>query len=254
MEEIDDLFALPPDRFISARDELAHRLAKEDDEEGAAEVKKLRKPTLVAWALNQLQRRHGKDLSRLLDAGEALRTAQRRAASGAADSGFQDATEGRRRAVRDLAVKATRILEEAGKPGPAAEAEIGRTLEAASIDPEAGQQLVQGRLSRPISTVPGFDSVGGFEVISGSGGGTDMEGLDTGSSASRAALRNAQRQMEKAESEAHRARMRAETLKQEAEEMTRRADVALEEAHHLEGEVERAREKLERARADADRP
>lgn len=248
-DEIDQLYALSPDGFTSARDELVRRLAANGEKEGAAEIKRLRKPTLVAWALNQLTRRQAKELQALVEAGEALRTAQRRAASGVKDSGFQEATERRRTAVMKLTGKATALLTEAGKPSQTAESEIGRSLEAASVDPEAGAQLLKGRLSKPISTVPGFDSVGGFEVITGSEPDDDA-GAER--SAGRAAVRNAERQARKAESDAQRARMRADTLEEEAAELRRRADEASEEAGELEAAAAEARDKLDRARRSAE--
>lgn len=249
MSEIDELFALPPERFTSARDELARRLAKEGEKEAAAEIKRLRKPTLVAWALNQLPRRFAGDLNALVEAGEALRTAQRKAASGVKDSGFQEATERRRSAIRDLTAKGVRVLSEAGKPSQAAEAEISRTLEAASVDVEAGQQLQEGRLSRAIATVPGFDSVGGFEVIVGGQGPGLAERAER--TATQAGMRNAERRAGKAEADARRARMRADTLNEEAAELTRRAEVAAREAEELERAAVSAKEKLERTRREA---
>jgi hypothetical protein len=249
-QEIDDLFSVPPDRFTSARDELARRLSGADSKEEAAEIKKLRKPTLSAWALNQLPRRYGKELAQLVEAGEALRTAQRKAASGMKDSGFQDAANRRRKAVGDLTSKGIEVLSEQGKPSQSAEAEIGRALEAASVDTEAGEQLLRGRLSKPISTVPGFDSVGGFEVIAGAQ--QDGSGRGPGKTATQVALGNAERQASKAEADAHRARMRADTLREEAAELMRRAESAAREAEDLERASERAAEKLERARREAD--
>ena len=251
-QEIDELFALPPDRFTSSRDELFRRLTKEGDKEAAASVKALRKPTLVAWALNQLPRRLGKDLRALVEAGETLRTAQRRAASGAKDTGFQEASETRRRLVRNLTGKATGILSEAGKPSQAAEAEIARSLEAASVDVEAGDLLLAGRLSKAISTVPGFDSVGGFEAIAGTGGEQADLDLARDTTAARAALRNAERQASKAEADVRRARMRADTLAEEAVELRRRAEEAAGEADELERTAAQARRKLQRARREAD--
>lgn len=248
-KEIDELFALSPDRFTSARDELVRRLTENGEKEASTSVKRLRKPTLVAWALNQLPRRFGKDLKSLVEAGEALRTAQRKAASGVRDSGFQQATERRRSAVRNLTAKAVRVLSEAGKPSQSAEAEIGRTLEAASVDSEAGQLLLEGRLSKPIATVPGFDSVGGFEVITGGGPPEVADGAER--TAARAAVRNAERQARKADADAQRARMRADTLKEEAAELTRRAETADSEAQELEREAAKAAEKLERSKSEA---
>ena len=248
-EDIHDLYGLPPEAFTSARDELAKRLAADGDREASAGVKRLRKPSLVGWALNQLSRRHLTELQALMGAGEALRRAQRRAASGAKDSGFQEATERRRAAIMKLTARATALLAEVGKPTQSAEGDIGRTLEAASVDPEAGAQLLAGRLTKPISTVPGFDSVGAFEVIAGVGA-EEAEGAEH--SADRAALRNAERRARKAESDALRARMRAETLEEEAAQLRRRAEEALGEARRLEAEAAEARERLERSRREAE--
>ncbi|MGH2709839.1 MAG: hypothetical protein ACRDH9_01355 [Actinomycetota bacterium] len=240
MKEVDELFRLPPDRFTDARDELARRLTQAGDKSSAADVKKLRKPTLTAWTLNQLSRRSRKDLAALIQAGDELRAAQRKAASGLKESGFQAAVEQRRRAIQKLTAKATAILSEAGKAGQSAEAEIGRTLEAASVDREAGEQLLQGRLSKPIATVPGFDSVTGFEVIAG--GVQEAMAERAARKATETAARNAERHARKAETDAQRARLRADTLVAEARVLTERARSA-----------EREAEKLETAAAEAEK-
>ena len=54
--DIDRLYALPREEFTPQRDELAKRLREEGDRDGAAAVKALRKPTIAAWAVNQVQR------------------------------------------------------------------------------------------------------------------------------------------------------------------------------------------------------
>src|SRR4051812_44776528 len=55
---VDDLFALDPSEFTAARDRLVAELREAGDKGAAAEVKALRRPTVTAWALNQLARRH----------------------------------------------------------------------------------------------------------------------------------------------------------------------------------------------------
>ena len=57
MDEIDQLFALPLDEFTAARNELARRLKQDGDAEAAEGVRGLAKPTVAAWAVNQLARR-----------------------------------------------------------------------------------------------------------------------------------------------------------------------------------------------------
>ena len=54
IDRIDELFKLPLDEFTSARDAIAAELRKAGDGEGAARVKKLKKPSLSAWAVNQV--------------------------------------------------------------------------------------------------------------------------------------------------------------------------------------------------------
>ena len=72
----DGLYALPLDEFVAARNDLAKALKKEGDREGAAEVAALRKPTLVAWAVNQLAHTRRREVDLLLDAGKRLIDAQ----------------------------------------------------------------------------------------------------------------------------------------------------------------------------------
>ncbi len=74
--EENDLYGLPLADFTKARDELARRLRREGRRDDAEAVKALRKPTVAAWALNQLARRRPGDVERLLATGERLREAQ----------------------------------------------------------------------------------------------------------------------------------------------------------------------------------
>jgi len=55
--EVEGLYGLPLEEFIKARDALARRRAREAGKEAGAAVKALRKPSVAAWALNQLARR-----------------------------------------------------------------------------------------------------------------------------------------------------------------------------------------------------
>src|SRR3954451_1812554 len=72
----EDLYGVPPGEFTHARDERAKELRREGERDAANAVKALRRPTVAAWALNQLTRRRRKDLDALLSAGEDLRAAQ----------------------------------------------------------------------------------------------------------------------------------------------------------------------------------
>src|ERR671929_31286 len=52
----DDLYGLPLDAFVPERDALAKRLRADNRREDAAAVRALRKPSVAAWAANQVLR------------------------------------------------------------------------------------------------------------------------------------------------------------------------------------------------------
>src|SRR5215208_532649 len=84
-----ELYALPPGDFTSARDARVKELRADGDRDAAAAVKALRRPTVAAWALNQLARSRAKDVERLLEAGERLRSAQEELLGGGDRAAFQ---------------------------------------------------------------------------------------------------------------------------------------------------------------------
>src|SRR4051812_17139068 len=56
--DIDELYTVDPSEFVARRNALAKELRAAGDRDAAAEVSKLRRPTVVAAALNQLARRN----------------------------------------------------------------------------------------------------------------------------------------------------------------------------------------------------
>jgi hypothetical protein len=68
-DQVDALFALPPEEFTAARDRLARELSDGGNKEAAKEVKGLKRPTVAAWAVNQTVRGHPDALERLTKAG-----------------------------------------------------------------------------------------------------------------------------------------------------------------------------------------
>lgn len=155
----DELYGLAPGEFTSARDARAKELRSAGDREVANAVKALRKPTVAAWALNQLSRRKGKDLDRLLAAGEKLRGAQEELLAGGDRSAFQDAAARERELVADLTATTVELAGEAGERGPGLEEKVAATLHAAALDNETAAELRAGRLLREREAIGGF---GGF--------------------------------------------------------------------------------------------
>ena len=80
--ELEQLFGLPLDQFTAARNELASRLKSAGQTDAAERVRELRKPSVPAWAVNQLARREPEAVGRLVESGERLRKAQAAALAG----------------------------------------------------------------------------------------------------------------------------------------------------------------------------
>ena len=116
----------------------------------AARVKKLEKPTVVPWAVNQVYWHDRAVFDRLMKSGAALRAAQIGALEGKATD-VRRATESHRKAVAEAVERAVQLAAEQGaKPGPEP---LARMLEALSI--AAGSSFHPGRsptsCSRPVS-------------------------------------------------------------------------------------------------------
>jgi hypothetical protein len=149
------LYGLPLEEFTAARNALAAELKAEDDREGAAAVRALRKPSRAAWAVNRLVRSEPELVEALLGAGGELRQAHRQAASGHGAEQLRAAAEAERTAVERLMARAPEVLGAA--PSPALADAMRDTLHAASSDDEARELVREGRVveaMRPIGLGP----------------------------------------------------------------------------------------------------
>jgi hypothetical protein len=146
-DEIDRLYSLPLDQFTVARDGLAKQLRRDGSRAQADGVKALRKPSIAAWALNQLRRRDADAVNRLIAAGERLREAQERLLASGDRGALRGAAEEERRLVDELARAGERQLEDAGQQASGAtKTRLWSTLRAIAGDPEARELLASGRL------------------------------------------------------------------------------------------------------------
>jgi hypothetical protein len=150
--ELDALYRLPLEEFTGARNSLASRLKKAHQADVAAEVRALKKPSVVAWAANSLVDTDGKLIGELLAAGERLRETQQQALQGQAgvdDMGEAAAAE--REAVRALLAAARKRL--GSRATPALLDRLGQTLRAAAVDDHARLLLERGRLTEELKAV-----------------------------------------------------------------------------------------------------
>jgi hypothetical protein len=160
--ELDDLYALPPEDFTRARNDLAQRLKQAGQADVAARIKQLRKPTVPLWAVNQLVRRHPDEVQALLDAGDRLRAAQQAALRGESQE-LRTATAEERKLLGGLTRRGEELLRVAGHSADAKR--IAGTLRAAAVDPSGRELLEQGRLSEELEAT-GFGALAGMEIPS----------------------------------------------------------------------------------------
>lgn len=156
-DEIDDLFKLSLSEFTDARNKLGARLKKDGNANEAARVKALSKPSVSAWAVNQLYWQHREDFDRLLSAGNRFRQAQTsRSASKVA--AIRESLEARREELSNLANLAEEILAGAGhNPSLETIRRVTTTLEAISAYASVPDAPAPGRLTHDVDP-PGFDS------------------------------------------------------------------------------------------------
>ncbi len=244
-EVIDRLYSLDPEAFTGERNAAAKRLRDDGDREASDLVKGLKKPTAAAWAVNQLSRRAPKHVDELLEAGTALRSAQRAALSGKGKGTLREATQRRRQAVARLLDEATAMFREAGRsPTPHVDA-IRSTLEAAGTDEETGQQVRAGRLAKEVEPLTGFGDISPFEVLAG--------GKDAGSTEAATAKEPKEehaadrRVRERLEAKVARSEDAVMAAREAAAEARRDADATAKEVDRLERELLTARRRADRA-------
>ena len=155
-KQIDQLYSAHLGEFVERRNEFARSLRKDGNRPAADEVRRLRKPTLPAWTVNQLARREKMRLRGLLTAGERLRKAHEELLVGGSPEALQQGRDGERRAIAELVGAAEALLKEAGHPASEATLErVSETLHAAVVDEGIGRRVREGRLDKE-EQVTGF--------------------------------------------------------------------------------------------------
>jgi hypothetical protein len=151
----DDLYGLPLDRFIPERGTLVKALRADKRRDEAAAVAALRKPSVAAWAVNQVVRSQPPGMQELFAAGDELRDAQARLLAGSGDGRSLRAANERERDAVDELVRAARGLlsSEGHELSPAVVDRVADTLHAAALDAGAREQVRAGRLERELRHV-----------------------------------------------------------------------------------------------------
>jgi hypothetical protein len=248
------LYAVGPDEFMDTRAQLVAEAKAVGDKDAAAEIGKLRKPSLAAWAVNLIARQDVDVVAELVDVGEQLRAAQSRLDATALTGMRKD----RHAAVDAFVAAATAAVDAAGRRlSPAAQQDVRATAIAALADEQASLAVSSGQLTRALS-YSGFGEVdlaeavarttGGaiLTVVPGgatrtAGGGGDQHGEPSPAPAGAAVSRDElERALGSAEKQLASAVQAVDTAREHAEETRERLAV-------VERQLAKAREADERA-------
>ncbi|WP_433196053.1 hypothetical protein ACQP1G_43140 [Nocardia sp. CA-107356] len=143
-----DLYGLDPGAFVAARAVRVAEAKDAGDKELAAAIGKLRKPTMVAWAVNLLARAAPDDIDALLRLGAALRAAQRELSG----DQLRALTTQRQQVVNALAKRAGALASDRGHSvTEGALREVGQTLTAALADDTVADRVRTGTLATSAS-------------------------------------------------------------------------------------------------------
>ena len=291
--DLDQLFQLPLGEFTAARNALAARLKKAGRPDEADRIKGLTKPSISAWAANQLFWKHRPVFDRLIASGEEMRRAQAAQLAGK-PAEVRKSLEARRKALTDLVRRASDLLTAAShNPTPEMMRRITTTLEALSIYGAAPGGPSAGRLIEDVDP-PGFETLAALVpgVLAGSRAGSgpssvipfqkkasktgapqrtpgerESGGLEAAREAKRAAarearktaerdLREARTNAERAEAALKKAATRvkaAEQARTDAEQRLEKASAELTEAKQAARLVAAEAEQAAQAVADAER-
>jgi len=213
-DDVAALYARPLADFVAARADLAKALRAAGERDRAAEVAHLRRPTVPAWALDQVARTAPELIDGLLQAGSRLREATDRAVRGDASS-LRSAETEERAAVSAVVARAAAEGAAAGVPlNDAHRLRVAATLRAAVLDDDVAAALRAGTLDRDHEASPlGF---GTGPAPSPRPARPRPERTSAGARAQRAEL-------DRLRKEAERTARRAARLHGEAEDATRRA-------------------------------
>ncbi|MDP9460999.1 MAG: hypothetical protein M3Q22_12420 [Actinomycetota bacterium] len=147
-EVADELYALPPEEFIPARKAREDEAKADGDKALAKEIGSLPKPSTAAWVCNLLVRHEPDEIGGLVELGTLVREAQ----ESLAGDQLRALDVQRRQLVAALTRQARSLAYQRGHSVSTAVAtQVEETLRAAMADPEAGEALLSGRLTSPLS-------------------------------------------------------------------------------------------------------
>jgi hypothetical protein len=224
---VEALFRAPLNEFVAERKRLASELKASGDKAAATKLSQAARPSVSAWAVNQLWWRQRPAFEALLQAAASVK------------AGDREASKQHREALAELRQHATALLEEAGNA--ASEGTLRRIATTLSALAAAG-----GFAPDPPGALVADRDPPGFETVVASSSSPAPRAQQSAPSAADAAA------AAKAEKAAEAARRRAEEAERERRRAEReRLSDALREAQQLRGaqqrEVTRLKQELDSA-------
>ena len=150
-----ELYALPLDEFTKARNQREADARSSGNRELAETIKRLKKPSTSAWAVNMLSRHRADEMAQLLELGASLRAAQ----SELDADELRELGRQRQQLIAAMVRQAKTLTKELGAPISASAAdEVAQTLQAALADTDAADAVMAGLLAKPLAA-SGWGSV-----------------------------------------------------------------------------------------------
>ena len=247
-DALDELYGCAPSEFVSRRRELTRTARAADSPELAVDISRARKPTQVAWLLNQWIRRSPTDLDPLFTVADELREAQRRSSA---------------ELLRELSIRRREVVQTALDHLRSFAAEIGtgitatvereavQTLRAAIGDEQVAELLRRGRLVTameysgfgPAGLVALADSAPPVERVTSEG--SSDAGDDGNSTATREAEIDAARALlDRYNTEVHSATVELDSAQRSVDDAERTAADLDDHVARLRAELARAEQEL----------
>jgi hypothetical protein len=147
-EVADELYEVAPEEFIALRTARQDEAKGEGDKALAKLIGTLPKPSTAAWVCNLLVRAHREEIEGLVELGTLLRDAQENLAG----DELKALNRQRGQLLTVLTRQAAALARERGHSvSTTMSGQVEETLRAAMADPEAGEALLTGRLTSPMS-------------------------------------------------------------------------------------------------------
>jgi hypothetical protein len=147
-EVADELYGVPPEEFVATRKQREEEARAAGDRVLARSISTLPKPSLAAWACNVLVRGHHEEIAGLVELGGLLREAQ----ESLAGDQLRALSVQRNQLLAALSRQVVALTRKLGHPVSSGVAgQVEETLRAAMADPDAGEAVLSGRLTAPLS-------------------------------------------------------------------------------------------------------